>query len=79
MYEKEWETPGGGKELMVHGEDKKKGKVGYFETKSIPILCNNLYRIMGCSFSFIKVSMVWPNHVKPCILYVLLFYFMFFH
>lgn len=31
---------------------------------SIPILCNNLYRIMGCSFSSIKVSMVWPNHIK---------------
>lgn len=34
MYEKEWETPGGGKGLMVHSEDKKKGKVGYFETNS---------------------------------------------
>ena len=34
MYEKEWEIPGGAKELMVHSEDKKKGKVGYFETNS---------------------------------------------
>lgn len=34
MYEKEWEIPSGAKKLIVLSEDKKKGKVGYFETNS---------------------------------------------